>query len=196
MRVAHEDASNGYEAVAAEFMVRRERSSIGVETVRSWARALPPSGSILDLGCGHGSPLSTALAADGFAIHGVDASPTLVEAFRRRLPGAPVTCEAVEGSHFFGRTFDGVLAVGLIFLLPPEAQQGLIRRVAAALNRGGRFLFTAPPHRCTWSDVLTGRESLSLGAERYETIFSAAGLIPAGTYVDEGANHYYDTRKP
>jgi 2-polyprenyl-3-methyl-5-hydroxy-6-metoxy-1,4-benzoquinol methylase len=132
---AKDDPSNGYEAVASKFMERRGQSSIGVATILRWARTLPPGASILDLGCGHGVPLSMALIDDGFIIHGIDASPTLTAAFRSRFPHARVTCEAVEGSSFFGRTFEGVLAVGLIFLLPADAQRDLIRRVAQASAR-------------------------------------------------------------
>ena len=48
------DPSNGYEAVASEFMARREQAGIGAATVRAWARSLEPGISILDLGCGIG----------------------------------------------------------------------------------------------------------------------------------------------
>src|SRR5262249_41916013 len=66
-----------------------------------------------------------------------------VQAFRRNLPNVSVICEAVEDSTFFDRTFDGVVAWGLIFLLPAEAQRHLIRRIAGILVPGGRLLFTA-----------------------------------------------------
>lgn len=190
-----EDASNGYEAVASKFMEQREQSSIGVATILRWAHALPPGASILDLGCGHGLPISMALINDGFVIYGIDASTTLTSAFRNRFPDAHVTCEAVEGSSFFGRTFNGVLAVGLIFLLTAEAQRDLIRRVAQVLNPGGRFLFTSPADACAWTDVLTGRQSLSLGAEDYKGVLTGAGLALLGEYLDEGENHYYDAVK-
>ena len=194
--MTEDDPSNGYEAVASEFMERREQSSIGVATVRTWARSLPSGASILDLGCGHGVPVSMALMNDGFVIYGVDASPSLTATFRRRFAHAHVACEAVEDSSFFGRTFDGIVAVGLIFLLPTEVQVDLIRKVALALNSGGRFLFTCPTLACTWTDVLTGRESLSLGAEEYTAVLSVVGLTPVAEYVDEGDNHYYDACKP
>ncbi len=58
------DRSNGYEAVGAEFMRRPEASSIGVATVRLWARLLPSGETVLDLGCGSGEPISTALNDD------------------------------------------------------------------------------------------------------------------------------------
>ena len=175
-------------------MRQRERSSIGVATVRMWARLLPRGGAILDLGCGSGEPISTALNNEGFLVYGIDASTSLTAAFRRRLPHAHVTCEAIEDSRLFGRTFDGVIAVGLMFLLPAEVQRDLIRKVAVALNPDGRFLFTSPLQVCAWTDVLTGQESHSLGADEYKAAFSEAGLMVIGEYEDEGKNHYYDTR--
>ncbi len=189
---AEEDPSNGYETVASEFMRRRERSGIGVTSVRTWARSLPPGASILDLGCGHGVPISMGLMRDGFVIHGVDASASLATVFARRFPHAHVACESVEDSRFFGLTFDGVLAIGLMFLLSAEVQRDLIRKIALALNPGGRFLFTSPAELCTWTDVLTGRQSLSLGAEEYRTVLRDAGLTLLGEHEDEGDNHYYE----
>ena len=189
------DPSKGYESVAPEFMARREQSGIGAATVRSWARSLKPGISILDLGCGHGVPISVALMDDGFDVYGVDSSPTLTAMFRNRFPRAHVACEAVEASSFFGRKFDAIVAVGLMFLLPADAQGRLIRRVAETLNASGRFLFTAPAEACVWQDILTGQQSLSLGTESYKDLLSDAGLVLVDEYLDEGENHYYDSRK-
>jgi SAM-dependent methyltransferase len=138
-------------------------------------------------------PNSQALINDGFVIYGVDASPSLIAEFRRRFPDVNVACEAVEDSRLFDRTFDGVIAVGLFFLLSEDSQRDLIRRVGLALNSGGRFLFTSPAQCCTWTDILTGRESLSLGADAYKAIIADAGLNLVGEHSDEGDNHYYDT---
>lgn len=188
------DASNGYEALAKEFIARRN-STIGVATVRAWARALPPHVPILDLGCGHGVPISRALIEDGFVIYGVDASASMTAAFCERFPQAHVACAAVEDSDFFGRTFDGVIAWGLLFLLSADAQLTLIQRIGSALSPGGRFLFTAPEQPCTWIDRLTSRQSLSLGTAAYSAAVSDAGLILVAEYQDEGDNHYYDALK-
>lgn len=190
---SEDDPSNGYEAVAPEFMRVRSRQ-IGVATVRKWALALPPGATILDLGCGHGNPLATALTEDGFIVYGIDASPTMAAEFRSRFPHAHVTCEAVEDSAFFARTFDAVLAIGLMFLLDAATQRGLIRKVAQALTSRGRFLFTSPRQVCTWTDVLTGRTSRSLGADAYKAILASAGLTLLDEYLDEDGNHYYDAR--
>lgn len=191
--VARVDSSNGWEAVADQLIARRSR--IGAATVQTWARALPTGATVLDLGCGSGVPIAETLMDDGFAVWGIDASPTLIAAYRTRFPAAPVACEAVEASEWFGRTFDGIVAIGLLFLLPPDVQRATIGRAAAALTPGGRFLFTAPARVCTWMDILTGRQSQSLGDAAYRQALADAGLTVIAEYVDEGENHYYDAER-
>ena len=129
--------------------------------------------------------------AHGFQVFGVDASPSLVEAFRLRFPEAAVACEAVEGSAFFDRTFPGIVAIGLLFLLPADTQRDLIRRLGSVLSPGGQLLFTSPAQGCTWRDITTGRQSLSLGFDEYRVLLSETGLTMMRTYLDEGENHYY-----
>ena len=190
--------ANGYERIAAEFLAGRGGAAsggIGVRQVRAWARSLPPHATVLDLGCGSGLPITKVLVVEGLTVYGVDASPTLVAAFRAHLPGAAVACESVEDSAFFHRSFDAVLSWGLWFLLPVATQLGLPRRIGAVLEPGGRLLFTAPPHASTWLDAMTGEESRSLRAETYRRSLSAVGLSLLREYEDEGGNHYYDVVK-
>lgn len=112
------------------------------------------------------------------------------------LDNAHVECSAVEDSGFFARTYDGVVAWGLMFLLPPEVQFLLISKVARVLNPSGRFLFTSPKEAVTWQDALTGRESVSSGAEHYQQLVHSEDLVLVGEMSDEGNNHYYSVRKP
>lgn len=190
------DRSNGYEAASGDFISRRTRSEVGVAAVREWAKALPPDAAVLDLGCGHGVPISQVLFDEGLTVYAVDASPSLIAAFRARFPHALAECSAVEESQFFGRTFDGIIAWGLMFLLAPDVQANLIHRVAEALKPGARFLFTAPRLACEWLDNLTGQTSVSLGSNAYRRIVEAAGLVVDDEADDEGQNHYYFVRKP
>jgi 2-polyprenyl-3-methyl-5-hydroxy-6-metoxy-1,4-benzoquinol methylase len=195
MRPIPDDKSHGYEEAAESFVSARS-PRIGASTVREWSQTLAPGSSILDLGCGHGVPISQALAEEGFIVYGVDASATLIEMFRRRFPSAHAECSAVEESDFFRRTFDGVVAWGLLFLLPPAVQSVVIRKIARTLNPNGKFLFTSPKEVVTWRDVLTGGESVSLGAERYQQILRVEGLVVVGEQSDEGGNYYYSVSKP
>jgi len=95
----------------------------------------------------------------------------------------------------FSRTFDAVVAWGLIFILQAGAQQRLIGKVARTLNRQGHFLFTSPKQVCTWMDSMTDLPSISLGHEVYEQELGAHGLVLVGNDEDEGENYYYFATK-
>jgi SAM-dependent methyltransferase len=195
-----EDGSNGYEEIAGIYVAGRGTrpevgDAIGAGVVRAWARAFPPGATVLDLGAGPGEPSTRILREAGLATYAVDASAAMVAAFRARFPGVPIEHATVEASAFFGRTFDGVLAWGLLFLLEPATQARVIEKVAAALAPGGRFLFTAPTEPLEWLDAMTGRPSHSLGAEAYERLLRGAGLTCVTDALDEGENHYYVVEK-
>lgn len=190
-----DDRANGYELAAQEFMARRTETRFGVGEVRAWAKGLPRRAAVLDLGCGHGVPISQVLIEEGCSVWGIDASPTLVSALRARFPGVEVECERVEDSELFTRKFDGVVAWGLLFLLEPATQPLVLERIASALEQGGRLLFTAPEQLCEWVDVLTGRQSVSLGADAYMRILDGAGMELLEQYRDEGDNHYFSAVK-
>lgn len=187
------DKSNGYEGIATIFIKARSQTinGIGTSSVRNWVRTLPQNSTILDLGCGTGIPISKVLIDEGMTVYGIDASPTMVKTFRQNFPDVPVVCEAVEDSLFFDRKFEGIIAWGLMFLLPKEMQANLIQKAAIALKPGGKLLFTAPHKKTAWKDVMTGQDSTSLGAKKYKELLYAAGLFLIEEFEDEGENHYY-----
>jgi SAM-dependent methyltransferase len=191
------DKSNGYEEVAADYIAGRGRDSsgIGVSVVAEWAETLPHGAAVLDLGCGPGKPISKIFIDRGFQVHGVDASPSMVAAFRHNFPNVPVECAAVEDSNFFGKTFDAIVACGLFFLLDETTQLGLIQKISPALKSGGQFLFTAPRQICTWLDGMTDRASFGLGQAAYQEALESASMYLIGNQTDEGGNHYYIARK-
>jgi SAM-dependent methyltransferase len=181
--------ANSYEEHAATF-IRWRHPHIGQKMAREWASEFAPGATVLELGCGDGV-ISEALVEAGLTLYAVDASPTLLRAFCERFPNVQTECAAAEESSYFDRTFDGAVAVGLIFLLPEAAQRIVLSKVANALKRGGRFLFTAPRQACSWVDELTKQKSRSLGAGVYEALLRGLGFELSSGRVDEGENHYY-----
>ncbi len=191
------DKSNGYEGVASHFLKGRGLAinGIGKSTVRKWALTLQPGSVILDIGCGTGIPVSKVLVDVGMKVYGIDASPTLANAFHENFPDLPITCEAAEESAFFGRQFDGIISVGLMFLLSEEAQMVVISKASAALKPSGKFVFTATYVAHTWNDIMTDQPSISLGAEKYRALTAASGLSIIDEFEDEGGNYYFDSVK-
>jgi SAM-dependent methyltransferase len=188
------DPSNGYDRIADEFIRCRSRT-IGVDVVRAWARTIPRRGTVLDIGCGSGEPITAVLTGENLAVSGLDASPTMISAFRHRFPDAESKCAAIEEADLGDQRFDGVLAWGLLFLLPPLAQVAVVEKVSMALRPGGRFLFTAPAQMSEWTDAMTGRKSFSLGATTYREVLRQHGLETIGEQDDAGDNHYYSAVK-
>ena len=188
------DSSVGWDDAADAFL--KARSGTGAELVRSWVREhLRLAQSVVDIGCGFGEPVTRVLVDEGLDVFAIDASPRLIDEFRRRFPDVPCVCEPAQRSTFFDRSFDAAIAVGLVFLLSAEDQALLIRNVASALSPVGHFLFSAPHQPAEWEDMLTGRTSVSLGRDAYIRLLDDAGLSLAGTLTDEGGNHYFDAMK-
>ena len=119
----------------------------------------------------------------------------LVRRWARTLPRGASVIDLGCGPTFFNRTFDGVLAWGLIFLLSTEDQRQLIHRIADILTPGGRLLFTSPAEPLVWNDAMTRLESRSLGAEEYRRQLSAAGLSLISEYDDGDHGHYFEALK-
>ncbi len=183
-----EDPSHGWDAVADQFM--EVRSPVGASVVLEWARSLTAGAIVLDVGCGHGAPITDALVEAGCSVYALDASPRMVAAFSERHSTIPVACEAIETSPCFHRTFNGVVAIGVLFLLPPTVQPLVLHRLASLLTPHGHLLFTAPREACTWTDSLTGRQSVSLGVDAYRELLHASGLRVVDVMRDEGGNDY------
>lgn len=192
------DESNGYEGIAEIYIRGRGRAvnGIGASTARAWAGTFSIGSEVLDLGCGTGIPVTKILLEAGLKAYAVDASPKMVKDFQQNFPNVPVACESVERSGFFSRAFDGIIAVGLMFLLSEESQRALISKMAVALNPGGNLIFTAPVDKHKWKDVMTEQFSLSLGAEQYRMLIATSGLSIGEEYRDEGGNHYFSGIRP
>ncbi len=192
------DESNGYESIADTYIKGRGRAvnGIGSSTARAWARTLKAGAAVLDIGCGTGIPVTKILLEAGLNAYAIDASPKMVEDFRQNFPDVPVACESVERSPFFNRSFDGIISVGLMFLLSEETQRTLIHKMAAALHPGGKLVFTAPLDQVEWKDAMTELDSRSLGSEQYRMLISTSGLSIGEELDDEGGNHYFSGIRP
>ncbi|MGZ4700354.1 MAG: class I SAM-dependent methyltransferase [Ilumatobacteraceae bacterium] len=97
---------------------------------------------VLDVGCGAGTLLAAAVAAGADGV-GVDISPAMVAAARRRVPAATVVTADAQTADLLaaapGALFDRVVSrFGVMFFEGPEAAFGNIR---SASTPGARLVF-------------------------------------------------------
>jgi SAM-dependent methyltransferase len=85
---------------------------------------LPQHGTILDIGCGSGEPIARYLIERGFAVEGVDSSPTLVSVCSERFPKQSWQVADMR-TLALGRTFHGLLAWDSFFHLSHEDQRNM-----------------------------------------------------------------------
>jgi SAM-dependent methyltransferase len=156
-----------YERHAREY--DRDRGhSLGVE--RAWLDrfllGVPAGGTVLDLGCGTGTPIAGYLLDRGFDVVGVDASPAMVQMCRVRFPEQEWVLQDMRALEL-GRRFDAILAWDSFFHLGADEQRAMFPRFAAHALPGAPLLFTSGP-----------REGEAIGSYRGEALYHAS-LSPA-----------------
>jgi len=103
---------------------------------------LPAGESVLDLGCGGGSPVALHMVAQGFRVTGVDSSPTLISLCRTRMPDQ----EWIVGdmrSLALGRRFGGILAWDSFFHLGHDDQRAMFGLFALHAAPAAVLMFNA-----------------------------------------------------
>jgi SAM-dependent methyltransferase len=166
-----------YERHARDFDRDRERSLSEKRWLDRFLALLPPSGSVLDLGCGTGEPIARYLIERGFEVTGVDASPTMIALCRARFPDREWIGHDMR-TLSLGRTYDGLIAWDSFFHLAPEAQRRMFPVFRAHAAPAAALLFTSGPSAGE-SIGRYGGEPLyhaSLDAAEYRDLLSAAGF--------------------
>ena len=101
---------------------------------------LPTDARVLDVGCGSGT-LAQKLVAEGYAVHGIDASPAMIELARANAPGAVFEVVALPTHRASGEVgalpkADAVISTGHVLnYLESREDIGLaLAEIAGALN--------------------------------------------------------------
>jgi 2-polyprenyl-3-methyl-5-hydroxy-6-metoxy-1,4-benzoquinol methylase len=101
---------------------------------------LPATGAVLDLGCGCGVPVARSLAADGYAVTGVDISDVQIERARRLVPAATFIRAVATAIDFAPASFDAVVCLYALIHMPLAEQPRILRRAATWLRPSGWLL--------------------------------------------------------
>jgi SAM-dependent methyltransferase len=153
-----------YEAQAPFYAA--EEGAVDPSLLRRAGEAFPRGGRILVAGSGAGGE-AFALAAAGWPVRGVDFSPAMVSAARRRALELGLDVSFVEADLRHHQETEGSLAGVLFtydvysFLPRPADRLLLLRRAAGWLGPGGSVLLSARRVRGLWPRIVLTVQWLS-----------------------------------
>lgn len=176
-----------YQRHAHAFDAARRRNFPERIWLDRFARHLPGSGELLDLGCGGGEPVARYFVDRGFHLTGVDIAPTMIQLARTRFPRHRWIEADMRKFGAESSTYDGIIAWSSLFHLDVEWQQKLIPRIAVWLKRGGVALFNTGPARGIAIGELEGEELFhaSLAPAEYRALFASCGLAVIAHRIED-----------
>lgn len=133
----------------------------------SIAEHIPASGSVLDIGCGHGLfSLALACAQAKRRILAIDPSAAKLEIAARaarRFPNVEFRRSFAEDVH--NEQFDVILLIDVLYLLPYEDKLALLRRCRSLLSTTGKLIVKTADTHPVWKYAVTHtQEKLMTGA--------------------------------
>jgi 2-polyprenyl-3-methyl-5-hydroxy-6-metoxy-1,4-benzoquinol methylase len=138
---------------------RRTAGWIDKPFIERFLSFLPLGATVLDLGCGGGSPVALHMVAQGFRVTGVDSSPTLISLWRTRMPDQ----EWIVGdmrSLALGRRFGAILAWDSFFHLRHKDQRTMLAYFAVHSAPAAILIFNAGFGHGEAGGLVSGRSSV------------------------------------
>ena len=166
-----------YERHAEQYDRDRSRQLQEKAWLERFLALVRPAGGILDIGCGMAEPIACYLLEAGFAVLGIDSSPSLIAMCRKRFPHGEWRVADMR-ELALARRFDGLLAWDSFFHLTMEDQRAMFPRFAAHALPGAPLLFTSGLARGEAIGSYGGEPlyHASLDPEEYEALLSANGF--------------------
>lgn len=180
------------DAGAVDFFERQFRVQVAAAdyALNPFEQALLPflSADVLDLGCGLGN-LAVAATERGCRVTALDASPAAIADLARRAQAQALEIEAhaAELRHYVpGRSYDTVVAIGLLMFFACSDARGLLARLRDAVKPGGIIALNVLIDGTTWlapfgTDpyCLFERNELTQAFADWEILFSRHDDFPA-----------------
>ncbi|QTC90961.1 class I SAM-dependent methyltransferase [Brevundimonas goettingensis] len=177
----YSDKAEGWIADRGPRLVAGEPRGLSeIDWFERFMTALPPGGTVLDVGSGSGWPVAAALIERGFRVTGVEPSPGLRAHAAETLPAGEWLDGDMRTLDLGDRRFDGLLAWHSLFHLSPADQRIALPRILSHAADACVFMTSTGQKEGEVIGEWRGEPLYhgSLAAEEYRTIFAAHGFTP------------------
>jgi SAM-dependent methyltransferase len=147
---------------------------------------LQPGSPILDIGCGFGAPVAKYLIDKGFAVDGLDASPTLIALCRERFPQRSWHVADMR-AFALQKTFSGILAWDSLFHLSHQDQRCMFPTFKRHASSRAALMFTSGTSHGEAIGSYRGEPlyHASLAPEEYRALLQSNGFRVIAHIVED-----------
>jgi SAM-dependent methyltransferase len=176
-----------YQRKAQDWIESRARTSLSEKLWLDRFRALlPPTETILDIGCGSAAPIAAYLIEFGHPVVGVDSSLAMIDACRRHFP----TQEWIVADMrklALPRKFSGMLAWDSFFHLCQDDQRSMFPLFRAHAAPGAALMFTSGPAHGEAIGSFAGEPlyHASLDPAEYRSLLDRSGFDVVSHVVED-----------
>lgn len=166
-----------YDEIVQWFDDARTKTLMESEYLNLILNSIPAGGSILDLGCGTGEPISKFFIEKGFKVTGVDGSKKMIALCNERFPTEQWIISDMREINLKQR-FDVILAWHSFFHLDHDSQRKMFKIFESHIKPNGILAFTSGDEEGeVWGN--NGGQDLyhaSLSTHEYNSLLKAASF--------------------
>jgi len=130
---------SGYDATAESYLSDRPRAAADVAALGELTGRVNTGGSVLDLGCGAGVPVTAHLQKAAYHVVGIDFSMTQLRLATENV-STPLAQADMSALPFRGASFDGAVAYYSIIHVPRDEHAAIVDEIRRVLVPGGHAL--------------------------------------------------------
>lgn len=150
----------GYNKIAGNYNETRNQFK-NTKYLKQLNTLLPPSSTILDIGCGAGKPVDSYFINEGHKVIGIDISEKMIELANQNVPEANYKVQDMVDLKNGEYQINAVVSFYAIFHTPRKIHQLLLDKINSFLPKGGLILITMG------SSEWEGKEQNFHGAEMF-----------------------------
>ncbi|MEM7657764.1 MAG: class I SAM-dependent methyltransferase [Bacteroidota bacterium] len=117
---------SGYDAMGESYHQRRvNKQAVNYAYFDQLSSYWPTSGTVLDLGCGGGVPVTKYFFDKGLTVSGVDISPAMIDIARKEIPEGTFQVGDMANLDFPAESFDLIVSTFAIIHVQREKHAAL-----------------------------------------------------------------------